>query len=98
MYADVVVVPRKFRRKLLEVGHDRCGHFGAEKVLGIIRRRFSWPGMVKDVQDYCSSCITCQSHTSYGPRKAPMVPHPVLTEPFESVALDIVGPLEKGKG
>ena len=27
-----------------------------------------------------------------------MVTRPVLTEPFESMALDIVGPLEKGKG
>ncbi len=44
VYADVVVVPKKFRQKLLEVvGHDRCGHFGAEKVLGILRRQFSWP-------------------------------------------------------
>ncbi len=97
-FADVVLVPRSYRKRLMEIGHDRCGHFGSEKVLGIIRRRFSWPGMVKDVQDYCQSCETCKRHSNYGPRRAPMMPRPVLTEPFESVALDIVGPLEKGKG
>ncbi len=32
------------------------------------------------------------------PSKAPVVERPILTEPFESVAVDLVGPLPKGKG
>ncbi len=32
------------------------------------------------------------------PRKAPVIERPVLTEPFEDVAVDIVGLLPKGKG
>ncbi len=54
--------------------------------------------MVKDAQEYCSSCERCQSFSSYTPKKAPMIARPILTERFESVALDIVGPLERGKG
>ncbi len=34
----------------------------------------------------------------YKPRRAPAVERPILAEPFESVAIDLVGPLPKGKG
>ncbi len=40
----------------------------------------------------------CQVKSKHRPRKAPVVERPLLTEPFESVAVDLVGPLPKGKG
>ncbi len=36
--------------------------------------------------------------SKHGPGKAPLVQPAVISEPFESVAMDIVGPLPKGKG
>ena len=43
-------------------------------------------------------CIFCQKGIKSGQRKAPTVERPVISQPFEQVALDIVGPLPKGKG
>lgn len=54
--------------------------------------------MYKDVEGHCRACHVCQVKSKQGPRKAPLVQPAVLTEPFESVAVDIVGPLPKGKG
>ena len=54
--------------------------------------------MYKDVESYCRSCHTCQVKSKQGPKKAPLVQPAVLTEPFECAAVDIVGPLPKGKG
>ncbi len=63
----------------------------------MVGRYFLWPGMIKDVLVHCSSCSVCQLRSKHRPRKAPVVERPILTEPFESVAVDLVGPLPKGK-
>ena len=93
-----MVVPKGYREKILKLGHDKNGHLGADKVVGMIGRYFVWPGMPTEVVEYCGSCEKCQRRSKYRPRRAPAVERPVLSEPFESVAIDIVGSLPKGKG
>ena len=39
----------------------------------------------------------CQKHKRAGERKAELMLHPVITEPFESVAFDIVSPFPRSK-
>ncbi len=97
-FRDVLVVPKEYRDKIKVLGHDRNGHLGADKVAAMIGRYFTWPSMAKDVSEYCSSCEVCQRKSKHKPRKAPAVERPILSEPFESVAVDTVGPLPKGKG
>ena len=97
-FVDVIVVPEKFRKRILVMGHEKCGHLGGEKVARLVGKHFIWPGMGKEILEYCASCETCQIKSKGRPRKAPAVDRPVLSEPFESVAVDLVGPLPKGKG
>ncbi len=97
-YADVIVVPKEFRAKILEMAHEKCGHLSEGKVAKLVGRYFLWPGMNKDVGEHCGSCRVCQVKSKSRPSKAPVVERPVLTEPFESVAVDLVGPLPKGRG
>ncbi len=59
-FRDVLVVPKSFRVKILELGHEKNGHLGAEKVNMMIGKYFVWPGMAKDVIEHCSSCELCQ--------------------------------------
>ncbi len=94
----MLVVPKKYRRQIMELGHERNGHLGGEKVAAMVGRYFLWPGMSKELVDHCGSCKVCQLKSKYKPRKAPVVERPILTEPFESVAVDLVGPLPKGRG
>lgn len=54
--------------------------------------------MTKEVFSYCRSCRACQLKSKYKPPKAPIVERPMLSEPFECMAVDIVGPYEKAKG
>ncbi len=97
-FVDVIVVLREFRGRILEMAHERSGHLGGEKVARLVGRYFLWPGMAKGILEYCQSCKVCQVKNKSKPRKAPAVERPILTEPFESVAVDLVGPLPKGKG
>ena len=91
----VMVVPKAFRNKILVVAHDKLNHMGARR---LIRQRFIWPGMGQDIIQFCRSCPICQKCSKSPARKVPMVERSVLSEPFESMAFDIVGPMPKGKG
>ena len=92
---EVLVLPKLFRMKVLKAAHDGAGHLGHRKVLMIVRRKFTWPLLTKDVVQYCNSCLVCQQCSKASVRKAPMVERPVLSEPFELLAFDLVGPLPK---
>ncbi len=58
---------------MLELGHERNGHLGAEKVSTMISRYFVWPEMAKDIMNHCGSCRVCQVRTKHKPRRAPVV-------------------------
>ena len=54
--------------------------------------------MRKDVHHHCTSCEICQKSRKAPVRKAPMVTRAVLSEPFECLAFDLVGPIPVGRG
>ena len=88
----LMVLPSKFRPRVLDLAHERSGHLGARKVKALVKQRFVWPGMVID---HCRSCVVCQRCNKTKARKVPLIEREVLTEPFEVLAFDIVGPLPK---
>ena len=96
-YREVLVLPKLFRDKVLRTAHESTGHLGRRKVILLVGRRFDWPLLTKDAT-HCKSCVVCQRCNKAGPRKTPTVERSVLTEPFQSVAIDLVGPLLKAKG
>ena len=56
----VMVLPEKFRRRVLEMAHEGSGHLGARKVKALLKQRFVWPGMGIDVITHSRSCEVCQ--------------------------------------
>ena len=95
---NLIVLPQKFRLQVMQLAHEGLDHLGARKVKSLIRQRFTWPGVGQNVIRHCRSCATCQRCNKAPARKAPLVEREVLSEPFESLAFDIVGPMPKGKG
>ena len=91
---DQIVLPQHYRPTVLKLAHDvpMAGHLGKERTLTRVRRRFWWPGMTKDVTEYCRSCEECQ-RTARKLSKAPLVPMPIMGEPFQRIVMDIIGPL-----
>ena len=94
----LMVLPKDFRSKVLKMAHEGSGHLGARKVKALLKQRFTWPGMGVDVIAHTRSCRVCQLCSKPKSRKAPMMERRVMTEPFEVMAFDLVGPLPKGKG
>ena len=94
----LMVLPKSYRPKVLELAHEKLGHMGARRVKALLRQNFVWPGMGQDVIQYCRSCPSCQVCAKAKARKVPMMERIVMSEPFEVMAFDIVGPMPKGKG
>jgi transposase InsO family protein len=73
------------------------GHVGRDRTLDLIRSRFFWPGMSKDIQDKVASCSRCLRRKAGIPQhRAPLV-NIETSQPMELVCLDFLS-LEPSKG
>ena len=98
MAVDQIVLPKKCRNSVLHIAHTipTAGHLG-KKMANRILGRLYWPTLYRDVADFCRSCEACQKSTHCRGARAPMIPLPVMAEPFERIAMDIVGPLPRSR-
>lgn len=96
---EQVVVPRSHRKDLLELAHKSAtsAHLGVKKTTAKLYRQFYWPGLSSDVKAACKECNECQKAGKANRQKAPLIPLPVIEEPFQRLAVDIVGPLKRTK-
>ncbi|CAJ0964114.1 unnamed protein product [Ranitomeya imitator] len=95
-YERRLIVPYPFREQLLRIAHEipLAGHLGIQKTKARLTHNFYWPKMGTDIANYCRSCVVCQRAGKSGNiQKAPLIPLPVIDEPFQRVAVDIIGPL-----
>ena len=95
---DQIVLPRECRRTALQLAHTipLGAHLG-EKRAEQIMKRFYWPTLYRDVADFCRSCAECQKAGYRRVTRVPMVPLPVIGEPFHRITMDIVGPLPRSR-
>lgn len=66
-----------------------------EKTQVRILLRFFWPRRHEDVRQYYTSCPECQLRSPPPRLRAPLVPLSITEVPFERIAMDLVGLLEK---
>ncbi|CAI7732175.1 unnamed protein product [Closterium sp. NIES-53] len=81
------------RQILLEEFHDvpYAGHFGSNKTLAGIAKYYYWPRMAADVQQFVTSCNTCQRMKSSKQKKTGLLqPLPVPEQPWQVVSLDFI--------
>ena len=94
-----IIIPQKYRETVLSLAHDTpmAGHMGVGKTHRRVLQYFYWPGISRDIKQYCRSCRVCQSvgKPNQNPAVAPLKPISVAGEPFSHVIIDCVGPLPK---
>ena len=93
---EQLVLPTQHQEAVLKLAHEipLAGHMGKTKTAAQILQRFYWPSVFRDVAEYCRTCAECQKAPGKAAR-APLVPLPIIDEPFERIAMDIVGPLPR---
>ena len=90
-------VPSQFRRLIFDKFHS-LSHPGIKSSLKIVRDRYIWPMMEKDIKEWCRMCEACQStkiNKHIKPHCSFQVP---VTGRFQVVHVDIVGPLPLCQG
>ena len=57
-----LVVPTSMRQKVMASCHDEPtkGHTGIYRTTELVKQRYWWKGMVKDIENYVKSCPVCQ--------------------------------------
>lgn len=90
-------VPRTERTRVLEFMHDsqQAGHPGSRQTARNIIQYFYWPGIACSVRSHVRECLPCNHfkarRTDGNQQQTPRIP----TEPFDTIALDIMGPYPK---
>lgn len=94
-------VPNSMRSDVLQWAHSSSpsGHPGINRTYKLILRKFWWPMMRKDVQEFVSSCPTCAQ--SKEPRTRPQgLLHPlsIPSRPWSHISLDFITGLPPSQG
>lgn len=85
-------VPKNFRKKIFDCFHG-LSHPGIKATINLIRKRFMWKNLAKDIKNWCRSCLPCQKSKVQRHTKAEVKPFPPPDARFSHVHVDIVGPL-----
>ncbi len=92
-----LVLPAQFKRTVLKEMHDEMGHQGLDRTTSLIRDRFFWPYMQKDIENYVLRTCSCiKQKTPCRETRAPLK-NIKTTHPFELVSIDFLH-LDKCKG
>ena len=93
---DRLVVPLSLQDDTLYASHEGHlgAHLGSRKMYASLCRSYFWSGMYRDVLVHCDRCIPCNTAnlTQVNP---PLQETPVPKFPFETVSIDLYGPLPK---
>ena len=92
-----LVIPTPLRGWLFGLAHKSplMVHLGKKKTVQKLLKHFFWPGLGRDVAAWCKECPECQRGNKSRRVRAPLMPLPVVGEPFRRVAMDLVGPLQR---
>lgn len=95
-YHYQLLLPTEFVDKALRGLHDDIGHPGRNRLISLLKDRFYWPNMSKDVELWvknCQRCIRAKTPTNV---RAPLVGIQT-SHPLELVCMDYLS-LEPSKG
>ena len=92
---SLFVVPVKVSQVIVSRFHSSVcgGHMGINATLSKLQFRFWWPNMQRDVTEVVRNCLVCQQmKPSRHPCSGPL--HPITSGfPFQTLHIDIAGPL-----
>ena len=94
-----IVVPEILKIEIMRVMHnaEMSAHTGAYKTLQRIRQSFYWKTMRRDVNRWVAGCLLCACRKS-SPKsssKHGLLQNIITGQPWQTVSIDILGPLPK---
>jgi cleavage and polyadenylation specificity factor subunit 1 len=90
-------VPKGLRRSIFLKLHN-LSHPGIRATKKLILDRYVWHAVAKDVTEWTKACKDCQTSKVSRHIKSPQQNFPLVSQRFEHVHLDLVGPLPPSEG
>ena len=90
---QVVAVPAKLVPTVLATTHSTPeigAHLGVKKLFPVMRRKFWWPTMYRDLCEYIGGCLICQRHRIGSYKKSHLQPHIPSSRPMQVVSVDLI--------
>ena len=90
-------IPKPLRKRVFDLFHGPA-HGSAKVMDQVIRKRYVWPNMHRDIKTWCKLCIDCQK--SKISRHVKLIPADFVAPDtrFHHVHMEIVGPLRDCNG
>lgn len=89
-------VPQSARHQIFKSLHN-ISHPGIKTSLKILKSRYYWPDMDRNVRQWCRECESCQQAKIHRHTKTAVTPFNLPSERFQCVHIDIVGKLPPTK-
>ena len=83
--------PLALRNEIMSKIHD-ISHPGIKGTLRLVRERFVWPGIKKDVRTWAQNCLNCQRGKITRHNSTPVTQIQTMGAKFDEIHMDIVGP------
>ena len=91
-----LVVPTSLLNTVLKLGHTAtfAGHCGVNKMVSVLKSRFSHPKLLHHIRTFVANCDTCLRN-----KRSQALENPLLTlsdtvhAPFQRVVVDLFGPM-----
>jgi len=89
---DTILTPESLKAFILTRYHSLpiAGHKGRDKTLSLIRDRYYWPGMNKDVAKWIRSCATCKKRKTPRPLHSDKPASLSIPKRWQCIAIDLV--------
>lgn len=87
----LMIAPNKLIFEIIQEAHK--AHFGFPKTYELVKSRFYWFGMYRDIKNYCAACIPCNKNKQHKMIKVPLQKVEKDHIIGSVVHLDIVGKL-----
>ena len=93
----LLMVPPSFVEPLLRLYHNNelAVHLSRDRLYNLLRKRFYWIGMYMDVANWVNACLPCRRFKPPQPTFNGLLLPIVTVKPFETVGLDIIGPIHR---
>ncbi|KAK9920990.1 hypothetical protein M0R45_029522 [Rubus argutus] len=66
------------------------GHFGRDKTIGLVKEKYFWPTIYRDVTHYVKRCRICQTCKGQSQNTGAYTPLPPPKSPWQDVSMDFV--------
>lgn len=85
-------IPLSLRKAVFDSYHN-LSHPGVKGSVKLIKSRFYWPNIDKDIRNWTRECTACQKSKVHRHTRSKLEPINIPSERFQTVHIDIVGPL-----